>query len=83
MTETGTRTDLVTVAEAADLTGLDNKTLTRKLALGEIPFEQKLPGRTGAYLLARSVVVALAESLAAEAEERARGIREALEERAS
>jgi len=45
--------------------------------------EQKLPGGTGARLLSFQSVADYADRIATEAEQRARGIREALEERAS
>jgi predicted DNA-binding transcriptional regulator AlpA len=84
MTQTSDSTKLVGLTEAADLTGLDKKVLVRKINTGELPYVQKLPGRTGAYLLPRSAVIELARSLADGADDRARRIRAAIaEERAS
>lgn len=81
MTESGKSTPVVTVAAAAELTGLDPKTVNRMIRSGELPYEQKLPGKTGAYLLSGAVVQSLAERMADEAEKRARDIRDAITER--
>lgn len=84
MTHSGTATDLVGASEVRDLTGWDIRTVHRKAAAGEIPYVQKLPGSRGQYLFDRAAIVDVAEKLAAEADDRARRIREAVaEERAS
>ena len=80
MTQPGTTAQAISVAEAATITGLDPQRITRMIRSGELPHIQKLPGRTGAYLLGRDDVAELATRLATEAEERARDIRAALAE---
>lgn len=54
-----TAKNLIGVAEAAKLTGLDRRTLHRKVERGELPYVTKLDGLRGAYIFNRSDVLAL------------------------
>lgn len=81
MHKSDTSSTLVSIAEVAEITGLDAQRISRMIRAGDLEVAHKLPGRTGAYLIARPVAVALAERLAAEAEERAERIRTALAEK--
>jgi excisionase family DNA binding protein len=46
----------ITVAEAAELLGLDRRTIHRRITTGQFETVYKLPGLTGSYLLARHEV---------------------------
>jgi excisionase family DNA binding protein len=46
----------VTAAEAADLLGVDRRTVVRYIEHGDLVPSQKLPGRTGAFLIEREAV---------------------------
>jgi excisionase family DNA binding protein len=50
----------ITVAEAAALIGVDRSAVVKMVKRGELEPYSKLPGRTGAYLLRRSHVEAIA-----------------------
>lgn len=50
---------LIGVAEASELTGLDRRTLHRKVERGELTAITKLPGLRGAYIFNRSDILAL------------------------
>lgn len=52
--------DVLTVAEVAKLLGQPRRTVAEQVRLGAIPSE-KLPGRTGAYLIERADVERLRE----------------------
>lgn len=52
--------DLITVAEAAQSLGVSIATVHRRVKRGDITPAMQLPGPTGAYLLRRSDVLALA-----------------------
>lgn len=62
MTETG---EIIGSAEAAEILGVDRRTLTRMVADGRIEPATKLPARTGAYLFDRAAIEALANADAA------------------
>ncbi len=51
--------DLIGVAEASQLTGLDKRTLHRKVDSGELIPVTKLPGLRGAYIFNRADIEAL------------------------
>jgi len=51
--------NLVGVAEAARITGLDRRTLHRKVERGELAAVGKLEGKTGAYIFNRADIEAL------------------------
>lgn len=53
--------DLIGSKEAAELTGLDLRTIHRRVERGELPTAGKLPGLRGAYLFNRTDIEALAE----------------------
>lgn len=59
MTQTVDSPDLVGVAEAAEMTGLDRRTLHRKVERGELHAVSKLPGLRGAYIFNRADIDAL------------------------
>ena len=59
MTETVDSPDLVGVAEAADLTGYDRRTIHRKAQRGELHVVKKIDGLRGSYLFNRADVLAL------------------------
>jgi excisionase family DNA binding protein len=46
----------VTAAEAADMLGVDRRSVVRFIEHGDLKPAMKLPGRTGAYLFARDEV---------------------------
>jgi excisionase family DNA binding protein len=50
----------ITVAEAAEIIGVDRSLIIRMVKRGELEPFNKLPGRTGAYLLRRSHVERIA-----------------------
>lgn len=52
--------DLIGVAEASELTGLDRRTIHRKVDRGELKAAVKLPGLRGAYLFRRSDIEQIA-----------------------
>jgi excisionase family DNA binding protein len=54
------RGDEITVAQAAELIGVDRSTVTRWITRGRLVPTRKLPGRTGATLVALADVQALA-----------------------
>lgn len=60
--------ELIGIAEAAHLTGLDRRTLHRMIDKGELQPASKLPGLRGAYVLNRSDIEALAAKRTALAE---------------
>jgi predicted DNA-binding protein (UPF0251 family) len=59
MPETVESPDLIGTAEAADITGLDRRTLHRKVERGELKVVQKLPGLRGSYIFNRRDIIAL------------------------
>ncbi|MBM9464632.1 hypothetical protein JL108_14340 [Aeromicrobium sp. YIM 150415] len=48
--------DLVTVAEAATILSISTRAVQHRISNGSLPTAQKLPGRTGSYLLERAAV---------------------------
>lgn len=52
--------NLIGVAEASQITGLDKRTLHRKVERGELTPVSKLPGLRGAYIFNRSEIEKLA-----------------------
>lgn len=56
--------ELIGVAEASEITGLDKRTLHRKVERGELQAVSKLPGLRGAYIFARSEIERLAKERA-------------------
>jgi predicted DNA-binding transcriptional regulator AlpA len=48
--------DLMTVAEVVELTGWSTTSINRWARAGALPYERKLPGRTGSYVFRRSVI---------------------------
>lgn len=58
-----TENDLIGVAEAADILGTTPRTALRRIKRGELAAE-KLAGKTGAYVLSRAAVEAIAEAAA-------------------
>ena len=69
---------LLSVTQAARLSGISRSTLQRAVDAGQLPTVGKLPGRRGAYLLDPGAVEQYALDLAREHEARARTIREAV-----
>lgn len=59
--------DLIGTAQAAEVIGVDRSTLSHWIAKGRISPVQKLPGKTGALLFARSEVERVRDEYAAEA----------------
>lgn len=49
-------TDLIGSAEACRTLGVNNSTLTRWVAAGEVKAAHKLPGKNGAYLFERAEI---------------------------
>lgn len=58
MTETGSGTELIGVAEAAEIIGRDKRTVHRMVARGELEPASKLPGLRGAFVFRRADVEA-------------------------
>lgn len=56
------RREYITAAEAADLLGVDRRSVVRFIDNGDLTALDKLPGRTGAYLFNREDVERFAES---------------------
>lgn len=48
--------DLLTTSQVRDLTGWSVTSINRWAKRGDLPWERKLPGRTGSYLFRASVV---------------------------
>lgn len=48
--------ELLTTSEVAELTGWSITSIQRWAGNGDLPYERKLPGRTGSYLFSRAVV---------------------------
>lgn len=59
--------DWINVAEAAGILNLSVRAVQHRIAAGSLP-AQKLPGRTGAYILARSDVERVRDELATKAD---------------
>lgn len=53
--------ELIGVAEASEITGLDRRTIHRKVDRGELTPVSKLPGLRGAYIFDRNEVEALSK----------------------
>lgn len=53
----------LSTAEAAELLDRSIKTVSRWARTGQLPYERKLPGRTGSYLFRRDQVAAVAARL--------------------
>lgn len=51
----------MTVLEVAEALGKGPRTIQRLAERGELPYEDKLPGRTGPYLFNRAVVELFAQ----------------------
>jgi excisionase family DNA binding protein len=49
-------TSLIGTTEAAELLGWSRAKVKREAASGRLPFAQKMPGGTGAYLFHRSIL---------------------------
>lgn len=47
---------LLTTAEVAEILGCSVATVKRRALVGDIPYAQKLPGETGAYLFDRVTI---------------------------
>ncbi|SDF98493.1 DNA binding domain-containing protein, excisionase family [Cellulosimicrobium cellulans] len=56
------RREYITAAEAADLLGVDRRSVVRFIDNGDLTALDKLPGRTGAYLFNREDVERFAEA---------------------
>lgn len=56
------RREYITAAEAADLLGVDRRSVVRFIDNGDLTALDKLPGRTGAYLFNREDVERFAET---------------------
>lgn len=56
MPKNGQTVQLIGVAEASKLTGLDRRTLHRRVERGELHPVSKLPGLRGAYIFDRSEI---------------------------
>lgn len=56
-------TDLISAAEAAQILHISVRAVQHRIAAGSLP-AQKLPGKTGAYILNRAEVEAIAKSRA-------------------
>jgi hypothetical protein len=63
--------ELIGAAETADLLGVDRSRVLKLARAGLIPIQQKLPGRTGAYVFARAAIEELARGRALDDETRA------------
>ena len=61
--------DLITTSQTARMLGKSEPTVRRMAEAGDLPFVQRLPGETGAYLFDRSAVAKVAERLIAEMNE--------------
>lgn len=61
---------LLTAAQVAQRFGEDRTTVLQRVRDGKLPFAQRLPGRTGAYLFDAAVVDRIASEMAAELEAR-------------
>lgn len=68
MTESGNAPDLVGVSEASTLTGLDRRTLHRKVKRGELHAVSKLPGLRGALIFNRADITPLIPAVASSPE---------------
>ena len=56
-------TDLISAAEAAQILRISVRAVQHRIAAGSLP-AQKLPGKTGAYILDRAEVEAIAKAAA-------------------
>ncbi len=56
-------TELLSTGEVAELLGTTVATVNRWAVTGKLPVAHKMPGRTGAYLFARSDVEAVREPM--------------------
>ncbi len=70
-THTGTQTDsgsaLITTGDAAAYLDVTPGAIRKMAERGDLPYDQKLPGRLGSYLFRRDVVIKFAQQrLAAE-----------------
>lgn len=61
MTETGSEPELIGVAEAAAIVGVDRRTIHRMVQRGELATASKLPGLRGAYVFNRADIDSLRE----------------------
>jgi predicted DNA-binding transcriptional regulator AlpA len=52
--------ELITTAQASELLGITVAWINKQAAKGRIPYVQKLPGRTGAYVFDREEIERLA-----------------------
>jgi predicted site-specific integrase-resolvase len=57
------RPDLIGSAEACDILDIDRATLSRWVSAGRIDYWVRLPGKNGAMLFDRRVVLALADEI--------------------
>lgn len=61
--------DLLSTAQAATRLKVSKSTVIYRARLGQLPYEQKLPGETGAYLFSQEVIDAAAEADASAAQQ--------------
>lgn len=46
----------ITTAEAAEILGVSVRTVHRRTEAGDLPYEMKLPGATGAYIFDEATI---------------------------
>ena len=52
---------VINAAEAAEILGIDRKTVARLAEVGELPAIRKLPGRTGSWIFDQRIVRRVAQ----------------------